>query len=96
MFDKPVINVGYNPKSVETSELSYADYYEFDHYKPVVDSGAVQVARSPEEMRALLSSCLDDPSSRADKRKRLIGHMFGNILDGRSGESVVETLLRLA
>lgn len=96
MFDKPVINVGYNPQSVEASELSYADYYEFDHYKPVVDSGAVQVAKSPEEMRALLRSCLDDPSSRADARKRLIEHMFGNMLDGRSGERVAETLLRLA
>ena len=35
MFDKPVINVGYNPPSVDEKNLAYADYYEFDHYRTV-------------------------------------------------------------
>ncbi len=47
MFDKPVINVGYNPPSVPEGELSYARYYRFDHYAPVVASGAVRLAKSP-------------------------------------------------
>ncbi|QQS42012.1 MAG: hypothetical protein IPM63_03440 [Acidobacteriota bacterium] len=96
MFDKPVINVGYNPPGVSPEVLSYGDYYDFDHYKPVVDSGAISVARSPEEMRSLIEDALANPGLNADKRKALIGKMFGDTLDGRSSERVAEVLLELA
>jgi hypothetical protein len=46
MFAKPVINVAYNPPEIHSSLVDYARYYEFDHYRPVVESGAVQVAGS--------------------------------------------------
>lgn len=96
MFDKPVINVGYNPYSVDEDVLRYADYYEFDHYKPVVDSGAVQVAWSEADMRNLIRSCLSDPAARKTNREKLINRMFGDTLDGRSSDRVAETLLKLA
>lgn len=96
MFDKPVINVGYNPPSVPTSELSYADYYEFDHYKPVVESGAVRVAASTEEMRSLLKKFLEAPQTDAGRRRALIEKMFADTLDGRSGNRVAETLIRIS
>jgi hypothetical protein len=96
MFGKPVINVGYNPKSVSEEVLSYADYYEFDHYKPVVTRGAVQVARSRDDMRQLIRSGLDSPSDRQAERSRLIREMFGETLDGNSGKRVAEVLLGLA
>lgn len=96
MFEKPVINIGYNPPSVTETELAYAEYYEFDHYKPVVDSGAVTVARSPREMNELIGLALRDPSQASERRKKLIANMFGDTLDGRSGQRVAEVLLDLA
>jgi hypothetical protein len=96
MFDKPVINVGYNPPSVDQGELRYADYYEFDHYKPVVDSDAVQVAWSEDDMRRLIIECLVNPADRGLHRKDLIGRMFGTTLDGNSSKRVGEVLLDLA
>jgi hypothetical protein len=96
MFDKPVINVGYNPKSVGRSELSYADYYEFDHYKPVVDSGAVNVAWSENEMASLIKYYLEQPNAGREDRKVLIDRMFGATLDGRSGHRAAQTLLHLS
>lgn len=96
MFDKPVINVGYNPPSVDRGELRYADYYEFDHYKPVVDSDAVQVAWSEGDMRGLINDCLLNPADRARHRKDLIERMFGTTLDGNSSKRVAEVLLDLA
>lgn len=96
MLDKPVINVGYNPQSVGRDVLGYADYYEFDHYKPVVDSGAVQVAWSEDEMRSLIRSCLANPDDRKMERKSLIDRMFGSTLDGSSSKRVAEILLHLA
>lgn len=96
MFDKPVINVGYNPPSVDCKELSYADYYEFDHFKSVVESGAVQVADSKEEMKHLIMSNLASPETRKSERQALIKSMFGSSLDGKSGIRVAEILLMLA
>ena len=96
MFDKPVINVGYNPPSVPISDLSYADYYEFDHYKPVVESGAVQVAWSSEQLEELIKKSLSVPEGQQEQRKELIDKMFGQTLDGRSGERVAEALLKIA
>ncbi|MBK8465885.1 MAG: hypothetical protein IPL32_08645 [Chloracidobacterium sp.] len=95
MFDKPVINVGYNPPSVPEQELSYADYYEFDHYKPVVESGAVQVAWSIAEMRQLIKSSLTTPEQQKNERKKLIDHMFGSTLDGMSAHRVAKALLEV-
>jgi hypothetical protein len=96
MFDKPVINVGYNPEGVSVEELSYRRYYSFDHYKPVVDSGAVTVAKSPEEMRRMLRRALVEPKAGSVERKALIRGMFGDTLDGGSAARVAEILLFLA
>ena len=96
MFDKPVINVGYNPPNVKEEILSYSDYYEFDHYKPVVDSGAVRVAGSPGEMKEMMAKYLSDPLQHSGERKRIIDRMFGDTLDGASSSRVAEVLLRLS
>lgn len=96
MFDKPVINVGYNPESVAIEELAYADYYEFDHYKPIVESGAVMVARDPKQMRTLILECLKMPTNRSNDRTKLIRRMFGRTLDGNSSKRVADVLVKLA
>lgn len=96
MFDKPAINVGYNPPSVPESELAYADYYEFDHYRPIVESGAVQVAASLDEMKTMLRAALESPSERREERETLIKEMFESTLDGESGFRIARVLLDLA
>jgi len=96
MFDKPVINVGYNPPSVSEHELSYADYYEFDHYKPVVESGAVRVAWNINEMRELIKNSLNTPTQHKKQRRELITSMFGSTLDGNSSGRVARAILQVA
>ena len=96
MFNKPVINVGYNPPSIEKSVVDYARYYKFDHYRPVVESGAVSVANSETEMRSQLHNALTEPQEKTFRRRALIQKMFGNTLDGKSGLRVAEQLLKLA
>lgn len=96
MFDKPVINVGYNPQSVSQETVSYADYYEFDHYKPIVESGAVRVARNREQMKDFIFQGLATPSEFTRERQALIEKMFGSTLDGKSGSRVANKLLELA
>ncbi len=96
MFDKPAINVGYNPLSVEEKELSYATYYNFDHYRPVVESGAVEVAYDRDQMRDLMRLAMNEPSRRTNERKALINKMFGDTLDGNSACRVARVLLEIA
>jgi hypothetical protein len=96
MFDKPVINVGYNPGSVEKSELFYGDYYEFDHYAPVVASGGVEVAWDRQQMRELIANALRFPDRLSDKRRELTRQMFGDTLDGKSAQRVADALATIA
>jgi hypothetical protein len=96
MFDKPAINVGYNPPSVDEKELAYATYYNFDHYRPVVESGAVEVAWNRQQMRELICRAINEPNRRTNERNKLIRKMFGKTLDGKSAHRVAQTLLKIA
>jgi hypothetical protein len=96
MFDKPALNVGYNPPGMESVRVPYARYYQYDHYRPVVESGAVEVASTPHEMKRMLRDALASPERRSAERQNLIRKMFGNTLDGRSHERVARVLLSLA
>lgn len=96
MFDKPAINVGYNPPGLDISELDYGRCYEFDHYRPVVESGAVRVTRSASEMRSVLREALTNPRADSGRRRALIKKMFDGMLDGYSGVRVAHHLVKLA
>ncbi len=96
MFDKPVINVGYNPVGIDITPVDIPRYYGFDHYRPIVESGAVMLANSESEMRELLIKALNDPAADSNKRRKLITSMFDGTLDGKSGQRVVERLLDIA
>jgi hypothetical protein len=96
MFDKPIINIAYNPPGVSLDEVNYARYYEFDHYRPVAESGAVMVSRSEEEMRKMLESALASPQVDSARRAKLVRSMFGRLLDGRSGLRVARQLVSIA
>ena len=96
MFDKPVVNVGYNPPGMDISPWDYARFYRYDHYRPVVESGAVTVAGSEEEMARLVTEALARPGERSAQRRALMDKMFGASLDGRCGERVADRLIDLA
>lgn len=96
MFDKPVINVGYNPTGLDISPVDIARYYFFDHYRPIVESKAAMLAHSETEMRQLLETALTNPDVNREPRRKLVREMFGNTLDGKSGQRVIECLLKLA
>ncbi|MCC6591559.1 MAG: hypothetical protein IT168_33035 [Bryobacterales bacterium] len=96
MFDRPVINVGYNPPGVDISPVKFSDYYKFDHYRPVAESGAINVVYDINDMPGALEEALRNPSARRQQRHDLIRQMFGATLDGKSGQRVAEKLLTLA
>lgn len=97
MHDKPVINLGFDPPgSSIPHHFRYVRHIEFDHYWPVVKSGAVMVARSVEDMREKLICGLTQPECDSLKRRQFVNSMFGGTLDGKSGQRVAEQLIKLA
>jgi hypothetical protein len=96
MFDKPAINVGYNPPGVDIRPVDYPRYYFFDHYRPVVESGAIMLAGSEEQMRTMLARALNDPGEQREAREALVRRMFGNTLDGLSAHRCARRLIELA
>ncbi|MDX6711810.1 MAG: hypothetical protein QOH96_2826, partial [Blastocatellia bacterium] len=96
MFDKPVVNVGYNPSTVDRRELDYARYYDFDHYRPLVDAGAVAVAKTEKELLEMLRRALVAPQADSFQRQKVVEGMFADTLDGRVATRVAHRLLELA
>lgn len=95
MFDKPIINIGYNPP-INIYPKDYPLYYTWDHYKPIVDSGALSLSKSPEETDDLLKMYFENPTIKSNERKQLIKDFFGEYLDGKAYERVAGTLSKLA
>ncbi len=96
MFDKPVINVAYNPPGEPPGVWNYAKYYDFEHYRPVVESGAVGLVRSEDKMAHALQTILTNSKQGHEARLKLIKGMFGDTLDGRVYKRASEILLRIA
>jgi hypothetical protein len=96
MFDKPIINIAYNPKGVDMGAVDFLEYYEFDHYKPIVQKGAVKVATSEKEMQAFLHEALLNPQTDQTQRQALIEKMFRNTLDGNAGTRIARKLVELS
>lgn len=91
MLNKPAINVGYNPPGKDIYPYNYTRFYSFDHYKPIVDSGAVQVAKNEEEMRLLLEEAIQNPEKFSPDRSALVDAFFEKQL----GEIVKKNFIKV-
>jgi len=63
----PVVNIAFDLTPTH-ADISIARVYGFTHYKRIVDSGAVRLAATPEELFALMNLFLRDRSVDADRR----------------------------
>lgn len=96
MFDKPVINVNFLPPNFDISkDFDYRNYYKFEHYRSIVESGAIDIAESKEHLKALIIKWLANPDKKSSERKSLIQKFFGDTLDGKSSSRIAHTLSHL-
>lgn len=91
MLDKPAINIGFNPPGRDISPYDYTRFYSFDHYSPVVESGAVSVAGNPEELKTTIETYLSSPEHKSKNRKRVINDLF----DGKLQNSVLDQFIKV-
>ncbi len=93
--DLPILNVGYGATFAADGTDITGNLLRMEHYRPVVDSGGVEVVNSAPALRQALVQALQDPGYRAEGRARLRETMCGP-LDGRSGERIAATLHKTA
>jgi hypothetical protein len=97
MQDKSVVNLGFDPPGSQLPPAyRWIRHINFDHYKPVAESGAVNVARSTEDMRRMILKGLERPETKRVSRRQFIQHVFDGTLDGRAGTRIARGLLSLA
>lgn len=91
----PVVCVDYDAEPGVPYHRSVSRFYDFTHQRPVVASGGVTRARSPEEVVAAVKRYLADPALHAEGRARLVREQC-HALDGGSGRRVGEAVLAAA
>ncbi|HEX6865566.1 MAG TPA: hypothetical protein VF414_22250, partial [Thermoanaerobaculia bacterium] len=94
LCDRPAVNVAFDLSPKEPSfQTAISQYYtHYDHYRTVVESGAVRLAHSPEELMSHVSAYLRDPGLEREGRKRLVDLWCGPF-DGGSGRRLAGALL---
>ena len=94
--DKPVVNVAFDlcePPRFGVPLVEY--YYRFEHYRPVVESGAARIARSPAELAEHINAYLENPGLDGERRRRLVALEVEPPL-GSSSAKVVDALESIA
>lgn len=93
LFDKPVINQVLGSKD---NGLFYDQkFLNYAHYKKVVESGAVLLAKTENELIEMINRALKNPKEREKERKEILNLEIGKPLEGTS-QRIVETLFNLA
>lgn len=89
LFDKPVINTvfGNNTNGLFNDQR----FLNYDHYKKVVASGAVTIAKNERELIAQINEVLANPAQRTMQRKAMIALQISKELMGTS-KRIAETL----
>ncbi len=92
--DRPVVNTAFDLAPGRSFETTIGQYYtRYDHYRTVVESGAVRLARSPEQLLEQVTAYLENPALERDGRRRIADLWCGPV-DGGSGRRLAAALLR--
>ncbi len=70
LLDKPIIHIAFDPLPV-VNRIPCREYYNFDHFKRVVDMDASLLVGGYDELFKAINTYLENPSHKAAQRKRL-------------------------
>jgi hypothetical protein len=96
LHNKPVVNIAFDVADPPPFGMPiWQYYYQFEHYRPVVELGAARFARSPEELATHINTYLSNPDLDADNRRRLV-ELEVKLPLGQSSQRIVEALNAIA
>lgn len=85
IFGKPVINIGYLDR--------FALAYDFDHYRPIYESGAIKLAKTDDDLPRLINLYLENPARDHEQRLAIVDK-YVQFTDGLSYMRSVDLLDR--
>ncbi|MFA6273128.1 MAG: CDP-glycerol glycerophosphotransferase family protein [Candidatus Paceibacterota bacterium] len=94
VFGKPVINIGFEISENLRPENKPTQYYQTDHYKNVLATGAVRLVKNVSELVEWTKKYLAGNFSDRGTRERLIKEQC-QFTDGKSGERIGRFILEL-
>jgi hypothetical protein len=92
VFDTPVINVGFDEQAELPPPLSIRRYFQFEHYQPVIETGAATVAASAGELVDALRAYLADRTRHSAARRALAARLCP-FRDAGSGRRLARVVL---
>ncbi len=90
--DTPVVNIAFDLAPTHP-DTSIREVYRFTHYRRIVDSEAVSLAHSPDELFAELSRALLDPSVGRNQRRQALEAFVGP-QDGMAAARIADVVMR--
>ena len=91
----PVVCVDFDAEDGVPYHRSVSRFYDFTHQQPVIRSGGVCRARTPEELVDAVRAYLADPDLHATGRARLVREQCGRV-DGCAGRRVGDAVIEAA
>jgi len=89
-LDKPIVHIAFDAGPV-SNRIPCREYYRFDHFRNIAESGASILVESYEELFAALRSSLQHPAQRAQQRKALVDDYFHGA-PGFAAQAVVDCI----
>jgi hypothetical protein len=93
ILDRPVIGIEFSAEADSPRDIMYSAYGA-SHYRPIVESGGIALARSWGELDGLLLDATRHPERGREARARMVRAVCG-VVDGASTRRLVESILGL-
>ncbi len=96
LHDKPVVNVAFDVADPPLFGMPVYDYYyNYEHFRPVVEFGASKIARAADQLPGCVNAYLEDPALDREGRRRLVD-LHIDVPAGQSSRATVAALERIA
>ena len=93
IFNKPAINIGFEPPNTDLPDYTkYSRHINYEHYRPVANSGGVFVAKSLDDFHYGIDLLLNDKSTLVKNQKKFINKMFNKANLGHSSDIIAESI----
>ncbi len=83
VFNKPIINIGFIDR--------FALAYDFEHYRPIFQSGAIRLAKEDADLPKFINMYLENPSLDSEAREWVV-HNYAEFTDGQSYRRSVDLI----
>lgn len=92
-FDCPVVNLDFDPQPGQVDQQLIKEVnHEWNHFKPIAESGGVWLANDFDEVETAIKTYLANPSLHREQRKWIVDYVCG-FSDANCGERMAEAII---